>query len=337
MTTRTAPLGASAAHPAEDSPRIAVIVPCYNEGASIADVVRDFRQAIPECVVYVYDNNSQDQTREVASRAGAIVRHETRPGKGNVVRRMFADVDADIYVLVDGDGTYDAASAATMVRRMRADQLDMINARRVSTSKEAYRPGHRIGNAVLTKTVAFFFGDELTDLLSGYRVFSRRFAKSFPALSSGFEIETELTVHALELRMPIAEVATPYKERPAGSASKLHTFRDGFRILRTIALLVKEERPLAFFSLIAIACTLVSLVLAWPIVAEFVRTGLVARVPTAVLCTGLIISALLSLVCGLVLDTVTTGRRELKRMVYLGIHRPWGTQSRVDADRSHDL
>jgi glycosyltransferase involved in cell wall biosynthesis len=297
---------------------IAVLVPCYNEEAAIATVVRDFREALPEATVYVYDNNSEDRTAEVARAAGAVVGNESQQGKGHVVRRMFSDVDADIYVLVDGDDTYDASTAGELVARLRDGELDMVNAARVTGIESAYRPGHRFGNVLLTRIVAWIFGDRFSDMLSGYRVFSRRFVKSFPALSAGFEIETELTVHALELRMPVVEVETPYKDRPAGSASKLHTYRDGLRILRTILVLVKEERPLAFFFLIGAAFLGLSLGLAWPVVVEFWRTGLVPRLPTAVLAMGLATLAFLSLGVGLVLDTVTRGRREIKRLAYLG-------------------
>lgn len=301
---------------------VAVLVPCYNEEASIEAVVRDFRAALPEAVIYVYDNNSRDRTVERARAAGARVRNEPLQGKGNVVRRMFADIEADIYVLVDGDDTYDAASAPALVQRLVEGQLDMVNAARVTTIQAAYRPGHRLGNRVLTGMVAGIFGNRIADMLSGYRVFSRRFVKSFPALSSGFETETELTVHALELRMPIDEVKTPYKDRPVGSVSKLNTYRDGFRILRTIVILVKEERPLEFFSALFALLALISMVLAWPLVTTFMETGLVPRFPTAILATGTMLLAFLSLTCGLILDTVTRGRREMKRMRYLSIPAP---------------
>jgi glycosyltransferase involved in cell wall biosynthesis len=297
--------------------RVAVLVPCYNEAAAIGDVVRAFAQHLPGAQVYVYDNNSTDATIAVARDAGAIVRSELLRGKGNVVRRMFADVDADVYVMVDGDNTYDAASAPRLVAHLLDNSLDMVNGARVTASTQAYRPGHRFGNRMLTGLVASIFGNRLTDMLSGYRVFSRRFVKSFPALSSGFEIETELTVHALELRLPIAEVSTPYFDRPTGSTSKLRTYSDGIRILRTISGLVKEERPFQFFALIATLLTLASLVFGARVIIEFVQTGMVPRLPMAVLATGLMILAFLSLTCGLILDTVTRGRREVKRMHYL--------------------
>ncbi|MBP7711500.1 MAG: glycosyltransferase [Gammaproteobacteria bacterium] len=302
--------------------RVAVLLPCYNEQEAIGQVVRDFRQALPEAIVYVYDNNSQDETRARAAAAGAVVRSESQQGKGFVVRRMFADVEADVYVLVDGDDTYHAPSAPLLVERLLADQLDMVVGRRVTEIEQAYRPGHRLGNRLLTGVVARVFGDRFKDILSGYRVFSRRFVKSFPALTKEFEIETELTVHALELDMPIAEVDTPYKDRPAGSASKLRTYRDGVRILTTILVLFKEERPLAFFGLAGLALALLALGLGYPVLTEYLRTGLVPRFPTAILATGLMTLAFLSFTSGLVLETVTRGRKELKRLAYLTIPGP---------------
>jgi glycosyltransferase involved in cell wall biosynthesis len=304
------------------APRIAVLIPCYNEERSVATVVRDFAAALPTASIYVYDNNSTDRTRELAAEAGAIVRIETFQGKGNVVRRMFADIEAEVYVLVDGDGTYDAASATGMVRQLLENSLDMVNAVRVPVTDKAFRPGHAFGNRLLTGTVALIFGDKFKDMLSGYRVMSRRFVKSFPALAKGFETETELTVHALELRLPILEMPTPYRDRPAGSESKLHTFRDGFRILRTIAVLVKEERPLQFFGAVAIVLLLLAVGLGAPIVSEYLRTGLVPRFPTAILATGIVILAFLSFSAGLILDTVTLSRREMKRLHYLGLQGP---------------
>jgi glycosyltransferase involved in cell wall biosynthesis len=297
--------------------RLAVLVPCFNEEVAIAKVVADFRSALPEAAIYVYDNNSTDRTAEVARTAGALVRREMHQGKGNVVRRMFADVDADIYVLVDGDATYDAASARAMIARLVEDRLDMVVAARVEKDEAAYRPGHRTGNRLLTRFFASAFGATFTDILSGYRVFSRRFVKSFPVLSRGFEIETELAVHALELELAVAEVATPYYARPAGSASKLSTWRDGLRILATIAGLFRSERPLAFFSAIGVVLALVSVVLAIPIFVTYLQQGVVPRLPTAVLSTGLMLLAFLSIVAGLVLDTVTRGRREMKLIAYL--------------------
>jgi len=299
------------------NPRIAVLIPCYNEEAAIGSVVRDFRAALPEAAIYVYDNNSRDRTAEVAGAAGAVVRREILQGKGNVVRRMFADVEADVYVLVDGDDTYHAASAPALVRKLLTEQLDVVNAARVTDIEAAYRRGHRFGNRLLTSLVSSVFGKRTVDMLSGYRVFSRRFVKSFPALAGGFEIETELTVHALEMRMPFAEVATPYKDRPAGSVSKLSTYRDGLRILLMIGRLVKEERPLQAFSLSAGFFIFVSVVVAWPVFTTYFETGLVPRLPTAILAAALMLLAFLSLTCGLILETVTRGRREIKRLAYL--------------------
>jgi glycosyltransferase involved in cell wall biosynthesis len=300
--------------------RIAVILPCYNEEAAIARVVRDFRAALPQADIFVYDNNSADRTAAHARQAGAIVRTEPRQGKGHVVRRMFADVEADIYVLADGDGTYDAASAPALIEKLAAENLDMVVGCRLTRSGgEAFRRGHRFGNDLLTGCLGLFFGRTFTDILSGYRVFSRRYVKSFPALSAGFETETELSVHALELRMPIAEVETPYGARPAGSESKLRTYRDGFRILAMILALFKEERPLAFFSIISGVLALAAVVLAYPVFVTYIETGLVPRFPTAILATGLMILASLSLTCGFILDTVTLGRREMKRLFYLSL------------------
>jgi hypothetical protein len=299
--------------------RIAVMIPCFNEAQSIHEVVSDFRRVLPQATVYVYDNNSTDETAESARNAGAVVRQEPRQGKGHVVRRMFADIEADVYLLVDGDGTYDAGSAGLLIDRLLEDGLDMLNAARADTSIAAYRPGHRFGNLALSGLVKRIFGRQISDVLSGYRAMSRRFVKSFPALSTGFEIETELTVHALELRMPIAEVRTPYRERPAGSSSKLRTIRDGIRILTTIVALIRDERPLPFFGSVGVLLAMLSLALGWPVIATYIETGLVPRFPTALLATGLMLLAFLSLASGLVLDTVTRGRRELKRLHYLQV------------------
>jgi len=300
-------------------PIIAVLIPCYNEEATIASVVRDFRRVLADCTIFVYDNNSSDRSREVALAAGAIVRTESLQGKGNVVRRMFADIEADVFVLVDGDNTYDAESAPKLVDLLLREALDMVNAARVASSDLAYRAGHQFGDAMLTGLVSRIFGNRLTDMLSGYRVFSRRFVKSFPALTAGFEIETEFTIHALELRLPIAEVPTPYRERPIGSTSKLRTYRDGVRILRTIVTLIKQEKPLQFFVSVGACLATVSTALAVPVIQTFLRTGLVPRLPTAVLSMGIMLLAFLSLTCGLVLETVTRGRIEAKRLHYLGI------------------
>ena len=306
--------------------RLAVLIPCYNEAVAIGGVIDAFRAALPDARIHVYDNNSIDGTADVAREHGALVRRETRQGKGAVVRRMFADVEADIYVLVDGDGTYDAASAPRLVARLLDERLDMVCARRIAEGQEAYRSGHRFGNRVLTGLVALLFGNRLADMLSGYRVFSRRFVKSFPALAHGFETETELTVHALALSMPFAEVDTPYRGRPEGSASKLNTWRDGLRILLAIFVLVKEERPLPFFAVLGGLLCLASLVFGWPVVVTWLETGLVPRLPTALLATGLMLLGFLSFTCGLVLDTVTHGRREMKRLAYLA-HRSPGNEA----------
>jgi len=303
-------------------PRIAVLLPCYNEEAAIAQTVAGFLAALPGATIYVYDNNSRDRTIEVARTAGAVVRTERMQGKGNVVRRMFADVDADIYLLVDGDATYDAPSAPRMIDKLVNDHLDMVVGFRVDQSAAAYRPGHRTGNWMLTGFLSSVFGQSFKDILSGYRVFSRRFVKSFPALSDGFEIETELAVYALELSLPVAEVETPYYARPEGSFSKLNTWRDGFRILGTILKLYRSERPLRFFTVIGILLALAAIILAIPIVITFIETGLVPRFPTAVLSMGLMIMAMLSVSSGLVLDTVTRGRREMKMLAYLSQPAP---------------
>jgi glycosyltransferase involved in cell wall biosynthesis len=308
--------------PVAAAARIAVLIPCYNEEVAIPRVVSAFRAALPGAVVYVYDNNSHDRTREVAAAAGAVVRTEALQGKGHVVRRMFADIDAEVYLLVDGDDTYDAAAAPELVRLLLEQQLDMVTGVRVTDAAAAYRPGHRLGNALLTGMVRQVFGNRISDMLSGYRAFSRRFVKSFPALAEGFETETEFTVHALELKLPVGELLTRYKERPQGSVSKLNTWRDGFRILRTIILLVQRERPLAFFGAAGGVLLLLGIGLFIPVLLEYLRTGLVPRLPTAVLSTGLVLLSFLSFVCGLILDTVTRGRKEAKRIAYLSIPAP---------------
>jgi len=312
------------------TPEIAVLIPCFNEQETVGTVVSAFRSHLPEAGIFVYDNASTDATIERARNAGAVVRSEPLRGKGYVVRRMFADIEADIYVLVDGDGTYDAASAPALIDALVRESLDLVSAVRIDSSQKAYRTGHRFGNWLLTRLVAQLFGKRFSDMLSGYRVMSRRFVKSFPALSTGFEIETELTVHALQMRIPIAELPTPYSERPEGSDSKLRTVSDGMRIMRTIAYLLKEERPLAFFGTTSTVLVVVSLALGIPVVVEFIKTGLVPRFPTAILATGLMIVAALSLVCGLILQTVTRGRIEMKRLSYLSVpirFRPRPTHS----------
>ncbi len=305
------------------SARIAVLVPCYNEEAAIGKVVQDFRAALPNAVIYVYDNNSKDETAARAREAGAIVRPEFRQGKGAVVRRMFADIEADIYVLVDGDDTYDAAAAPALIETLVGHGLDIVSGRRLATGADAYRAGHVLGNRLLTGLTALMFNVHLADMLTGYRVMSRRFVKSFPFTADGFGIETELTVHGVRLLMPMLEVATKYKERPVGSVSKLNTWRDGFRILFTIAGLVREERPFIFFTSLAVLLAIVSLFFGTPVVIEYVKTGLVPRQPTALLATALMLLAFLALMSGLILDTVTRGRWEQKRMAYLAIPGPY--------------
>jgi glycosyltransferase involved in cell wall biosynthesis len=315
-------LGGKAENSAVERHRIAVLVPCYNEEQSIVRVIEAFRAALPHAPIYIYDNNSTDKTVEVAAQAGAVVRRESHQGKGHVVRRMFTDVEADIYVLVDGDATYDAPSVRSMVDRLLEDRLDMVVGARVDRDHTAYRRGHRTGNRLLTRFVTLVFGRAFTDILSGYRVFSRRFVKSFPVLSGGFEIETELTVHALELELPVAEIQTPYYSRGEGSTSKLHTWRDGFRILWTILRLLRSERPFQFFSSIAAVLAATAVYIMIPVFSTFMKTGLVPRLPTAVLATGLMLAAALSFTSGLILDTVTRGRRELKLLAYLAHSAP---------------
>jgi Glycosyl transferase family 2 len=312
------------------SPEIAVLIPCLNEEAAIARVIEDCRKQLPNALVFVYDNGSTDRTRAVATQAGAIVRIEPLRGKGNVVRRMFADVEADIYILIDGDGTYDVASAPRLLKRLVEESLDLVNGAREEQSVQAYRAGHRFGNRLLTQVVATIFGNQVVDMLTGFRVMSRRFVKSFPALASGFEIETELTVHALQLRIPMADEPTPYHERQVESHSKLRTIPDGLRILSLIARLVREERPLQFFSGVAVVLAICGVVLIAPVLQEYFHTGLVPRIPTAVLAMGLEILSFLSFACGLILATVTRGRVEVKRIQYLNVpirFRPPGVQA----------
>ncbi len=302
---------------------VAVILPCYNEAAAIHGVVESFRQALPKATIYVFDNDSSDATAAEAKAAGAVVRHVGLKGKGNVVRRMFADVDADIYLMADGDDTYDAKAAPRLIERLIEGQLDMVvGARTDHGESENYRPGHRLGNHMLSSAVRAIFGGSFVDMLSGYRAFSRRYVKSFPAEASGFEIETELTVHALALRMPFAEVATRYGSRPEGSASKLSTYRDGFRILLTIISLYAKEKPLRFFGLIGLLLAITSIGISIPLFIEYFETGLVPRIPTAILSVGMMLSALLSFTCGLLVDNVTLSRRESRHLSYLGIPAP---------------
>ena len=306
----------------QDQPRIAVLLPCFNEEATIAATVEGFRAALPSAAIYVYDNNSRDRTREIATAGGAVVRSERQQGKGHVVRRMFADIDADVYVMADGDLTYDPSSAQAMVDLLLADQLDMVVGTRRHDDKGAYRGGHVLGNRLFTGMLGRLFGRSFSDIFSGYRVFSRRFVKSFPVLSSGFEIETEMSVHALELRMPVGEVETAYGSRPEGSQSKLSTYGDGWRILKTIATLYRTERPVLFFGTIGALLLIAALVLAVPLIVTYIDTGLVPRFPTAILITGMIIVAVLCFFAGLIIDTVTRGRREVRRLAYLSLPAP---------------
>ena len=306
----------------DESLRIAVLLPCYNEEAAIADTIAGFRAALPQATIYVYDNNSRDRTVEVARAAGAIVRSERMQGKGNVVRRMFADVDADIYVMADGDLTYDPKAAPEMVRVLIDEQLDMVVGTRQHEVADAYRGGHVIGNRLFTGLLTGLFGRSFTDIFSGYRVFSRRFVKSFPVLSEGFEIETEMSVHALELKMPVSEIETAYGARPEGSASKLSTYRDGWRILKTIGTLYRVERPVLFYGGLGALLIVAAIILAVPLVLTYLDTGLVPRFPTAILVTGMVIIAVLSFFAGLILDTVTRGRREVRRLAYLAHRAP---------------
>ena len=314
--------------PAEENQRfnglqIAVLLPCYNESTTVESVVRQFQRALPQARIYVYDNNSSDRSGQLAAEAGAIVRCEHRQGKGHVVRRMFADIKADVFIMCDADGTYDASAAPRLVRTLTDEGLDMVVGTRVEVGNAAYPPAHRFGNWLLTSLVKVIFGTGFTDMLSGYRVFSSRFVKSFPQASRGFEIETELTIHALQLQMPAMESLTDYRERPVGSTSKLRTIHDGFGILTKILIMLKRERPLYLFGLLSFAMLVASIVVGTPVVTDYLATGTVPRLPSAVLATGLMILSSLSLFCGLVLDTVTCGRNEAKRLRYLalpGIH-----------------
>ena len=308
--------------PKTASLKIAVLLPCYNEEAAIGATVAGFKAALPDATIYVYDNNSRDRTREVAAQAGALVRTERQQGKGHVVRRMFADIDADVYVMADGDLTYDPAASPAMVDMLLAEQLDMVVGTRRHEAKDAYRGGHVIGNRVFTGLLSGLFGRSFSDIFSGYRVFSRRFVKSFPVLSEGFEIETEMSVHALELRMPVGEVETSYGARPEGSHSKLSTFGDGWKILKTIANLYRVERPVLFYGSIGALLVVAAIVLAEPLVETYLQTGLVPRFPTAILVTGMVIVAVLCIFAGLILDTVTRGRREVRRLAYLSLNAP---------------
>ena len=301
-------------------PRVAVLVPCYNEAPTVARVIDDFRAALPGCTVYVYDNRSTDGTGDIARASGAVVRREERPGKGGVMRRMFAEIDADIYVVTDGDATYDATRAPEMIERLRRDDLDVVTGIRDHGDRDAaYRRGHQLGNRMFNWLLGVLFGERPADMFSGYRAMSRRFVKSFPCEARGFEIETELTVHALELRLPTAEVVTKYFERPEGSTSKLSTYKDGLRILSTMARLFRDVRPLPFFFAFAAVFAVTGLALGFGVIAEYIATGLVPRLPTAVLATGLMLLSSLSVVCGMILDSVARGRREAKRLAYLAL------------------
>ena len=306
----------------QQQPRIAVILPCYNEEAAIAATVAGFKAALPSATIYVYDNNSRDRTRELAAEAGAVVRIERQQGKGHVVRRMFADIDADVYVMADGDLTYDPKAAPAMVDMLLDEQLDMVVGTRKHEQAEAYRGGHVLGNKVFTGLLSGLFGRSFSDIFSGYRVFSRRFVKSFPVLSAGFEIETEMSVHALELRMPVGEVETSYGARPEGSQSKLSTYSDGWKILKTIGTLYRVERPVLFYGAIGLLLVLVAIVLGVPLAVTFLHTGLVPRFPTAILISAMTIIAVLCVFAGLILDTVTRGRREVRRLAYLAHRAP---------------
>ena len=299
--------------------KVAVLIPCYNEAISIAQVVRDCHQYLPGAEVYVYDNNSTDNTKEIAQKEGALVYQEKHQGKGNVVRRMFADVDADVYVMTDGDATYDIASVPAMIQKLVDEKLDVVTGVRKSVEQETYRAGHQFGNWLMTKVVHLFFGRQTDDMLSGLRVFSRRFVKSFPANSKGFEIETEITVYASSMRLPVADYQTPYYARPVGSVSKLSTFKDGWKILKMIAMLIKEERPLFFFGLGAVVFALLSLVSAIPLILHYLETGLVPRIPTAILSVGFGLCAGVSLAIALILDTVSKSRKENRRVQYLNV------------------
>ena len=301
---------------------IAILIPCYNEAGTIGQVIAEFQSVLPSAKVYVYDNNSTDDTAAIATAAGAIVRREAHQGKGNVVRRMFADIEADVFILVDGDGTYEANAALALIEKLYTEKLDFVNAARKPTDDDCYPAGHRVGNWMLSRLVRWIFGPQFRDMLSGYKVLSRRFVKSFPAMSSGFETETELAVHALELRMPCAEMPAVYKKRPGSSESKLRTYRDGIKILMLIARLVKDERPLQFFALVGFLFIVIAGVLIAPVLVTFAETGLVPRLPTAILALGFVIIGILSFFTGLILDVTTRTRQELKRLVYLSLPGP---------------
>ena len=301
------------------TPRIAILIPCFNEASSIASVIKGFISAVPHAQIYVYNNNSTDKTDEIAKAAGAVVRHESRQGKGFVVCRMFADIEADVYVLVDGDGTYDSSAASLAISLLSSQQLDFVNLARDSTARESYRAFHQFGNKLFSGIVAMLFSDQIRDMLSGYKVFSRRFVKTFPRTSRGFEIETQLVIHALQMDMPIGEINSKYGSRPTGSPSKLNTLRDGMRILLTIGRLVVSERPRLVFGLASLTLGSLCVALGWPVLAEFLESGLVSKLPTWVTVIGLGIASVLSLFAGLLLHAVSTSRRETRRLHYLSI------------------
>lgn len=306
---------------------IAVLLPCYNEGAAIAAVVKAFQKALPFATIYVFDNNSTDNTVEEANKAGAIVCVEKRQGKGNVIRRMFADIEADIYVMADGDLTYDAVASPLLIKKLIDEKLDMVvGTRRAQNSDKTFRPGHRFGNILFTKMVAYLFGRQFSDILSGYRVFSCRFVKSFPASSSGFDTEAELTIHSLELKLPVGEVNTNYFDRVEGSESKLSTYRDGFKVLFRVLLMLKETRPLFFFGVISFMLMLLSVILSIPLFYSYFTIGFIPKIPTAILTTGIMLLAFISLACGIILDSVCRARKELKYLHYLGL--PWTLKHR---------
>ena len=297
--------------------KIAVLIPCFNEEATIKDVIYEFKDALPEATIYVYDNNSSDETSKVAKEAGAEVSYESRQGKGFVLQRMFADIEAEVYLLVDGDLTYDPSVARKLVQSVLEQSYDMAVGARKEVESSAYRVGHKFGNKFLTNSVNSIFGKSITDMLSGYRALSRRFVKSFPLQSSGFEIETEITIHALELNMKIIEIESVYRSRPEGSESKLNTYSDGLKIIIFIINLIRQEKPLTFFLLISSFLAIISIILFIPVFSEFLETDLVPRLPTAILSMGIMILSIISLACGLILDTVTRGRKELKKLTYL--------------------
>jgi glycosyltransferase involved in cell wall biosynthesis len=296
---------------------IAVLLPCYNEGSAIYNVVKAFKDTLPTAQIYVYDNNSTDDTRHQAALAGAIVRQELRQGKGHVVRRMFSDIEADIYIMADGDGTYDTASAPLLIQLLLENELDMVVGTRREQTDSAHRTGHKLGNILFNWALKILFLSPFKDIFSGYRVFSRRFVKSFPALSAGFDIETEMSIHTLFNQIPFMEFETPFFDRAEGTESKLSTFKDGIKIMWRMVHLFKEYKPMPFFGGIGSVLGLTALVLGFPILREFLATGLVPRIPTALLCTGLSVTAMLSFVCGFILDSLCRMRKENMRLFYL--------------------